>query len=72
MSQEQSKSDYKLSYSERPVELVPEGLKCECGALMQLFTEHRSEHGGQIISRIFVCAKCNNEAGLKVGGGTLI
>ena len=72
MTQEKSESDIKLAYSERPVELVPEGLKCECGALMQLFTEHRSEHGGEIISRIYVCARCNNEAGQKIGGGALI
>ncbi|MFQ5793157.1 MAG: hypothetical protein ACE5JI_22020, partial [Acidobacteriota bacterium] len=70
MNQERSESEFKLSYSERPVKILPEGLKCECGALMQLFTEHRSEHGGQIISRIFVCPNCNNEAGLKLGGGT--
>ncbi len=74
MTDEKKGSEFKLAYSERPVEIVPEGIKCECGALMQLFTEHRSEHGGQIISRIFVCPVqgCNNEAGLKLGGGALI
>ena len=72
MSEEKPKSEFKISYSERPVEIVPEGIKCECGSLMQLFTEHRSEHGGEIISRLFVCARCNNEAGLKLGGGALI
>ena len=52
MSEEKPKSDFKISYSERPVEIVPEGIKCECGSLMQLFTEHRSEHGGEIISTV--------------------
>jgi hypothetical protein len=72
LSEEKPESAMKLAYSERPVEVVTEGLKCECGSLMQLFTEHRSEHGGQLISRIFVCPSCNNEAGLKLGGGTMI
>ena len=72
MSQKDSQPEFKLSYSERPVKILPEGLRCECGALMQVFTEHRSEHGGEILSRIYVCPKCNNEAGMKLGGGALL
>lgn len=61
----------KLTYSEKPVELTAEGLKCSCGALMQLFTVHCSERGGEILSKVYVCPKCNNEAGLKLSGEML-
>jgi len=59
--------DSKLTYSERPVKLTSDGLICGCGAMMQFFTNHVSEREGRILSKIYVCPKCNNEAGIKVG-----
>jgi hypothetical protein len=72
MSEKRGDEELRVAYSERPVEIVPEGLKCGCGAMMQVFTEHRSEHGGMILSKIYVCPRCNNEAGMKLGSQTLL
>ncbi|MEW6265108.1 MAG: hypothetical protein AB1641_18685 [Thermodesulfobacteriota bacterium] len=61
-------SQSRITYSERPVKLTPEGLVCSCGAMMQFFTNHVSEREGRIVSKVYVCSKCNNEAGIKVEG----
>ena len=66
------KPESNVTYSERPVEMTQEGLMCECGAMMQFFTNHVSEREGRIVSKVYVCPKCNNEAGLKVDGGQLL
>jgi len=58
----------RVSYSERPVTLTDEGLICSCGAQMQFFTNHVSEREGRILSKVYVCPACNNEAGIKVEG----
>ena len=39
---------------------------------MQFFTNHISEREGRIVSKVYVCPKCNNEAGIKVDGGDLM
>ena len=66
------KQESKLTYSEKPVKLTAEGLLiCSCGALMQFFTNHVSEREGRILSKVYVCPKCNNEAGIKVEGEML-
>ena len=67
---DQEKSN--VTYSEKPVTMTSEGLKCNCGAMMQFFTNHISEREGRIVSKVYVCPKCNNEAGIKVDGGELM
>jgi hypothetical protein len=67
---DQEKSN--VTYSEKPVTMTSEGLKCNCGAMMQFFTNHISEREGRIVSKVYVCPKCNNEAGIKVDGGDLM
>jgi len=67
---DQEKSN--VTYSEQPVTMTSEGLKCNCGAMMQFFTNHVSEREGRIVSKVYVCSKCNNEAGIKVDGGELL
>ncbi len=61
-----------VTYSEKPVTMTSEGLKCGCGAMMQFFTNHVSEREGRIVSKVYVCPNCNNEAGIKVDGGDLM
>ena len=58
-------------YSERPVTLTADGLVCGCGATMQFFTNHVSEREGRILSKVYVCPKCNNEAAIKLEGKML-
>ena len=60
-----------ITYAERPVTLTADGLICGCGAVMQFFTNHVSERGGQILSKVYVCPKCNNEAAIKLQGKML-
>ena len=60
-----------VTYSERPVTLTSEGLMCGCGTMMQFFTNHVSEREGRILSKVYVCPKCNNEAAIKLEGKML-
>ena len=72
MGKMNDKKKNNVTYSEKPVTMTPEGLKCGCGAMMQFFTNHVSEREGRIVSKVYVCPNCNNEAGIKVDGGDLM